>query len=299
MLAKESTNFKISPNSFILEDYDLRIYFKKLRSKRSLYSKGPSFILIHDFYDYHHYYIGLGEFLSSCFPGSDCIMVDLPGHGLSSGVRGFGEFEAHLKVLEYLVEKLKEEEKDYVLLGQGLGSLVILFHIIRRQTAPKERLLGAIHLSSLMSWNQSLQGRSLFPASALSKLIRKSWENLVHFPYLLKGEILSKDLKLGEEINSDPLVVHRMKLSQWEQINSYINQLKTYLYFYDAKSLFLFSEGDPLVELERASHLLKIIDSSNMEIETLSGLGHHLVGDKDRVWIKIKTWIAALMEEQK
>ena len=110
------------------------IFFKRLKYKKedTKDDLNLNFIFIHDLLEYHGRYLDIANRLLQSFKNRSSVsLIDLRGHGLSTGTRHYVEdFENFSKDLILFLRYLKivnEGEKNkFIIVGQGMGALVCL-----------------------------------------------------------------------------------------------------------------------------------------------------------------------------
>ena len=109
---------------------------------------GTAFLL-HGYYDHAGLY---GHLIRQCLAlGYSVVIMDLPGHGLSSGKpASIGSFEEYSEALEYVLELAAKLPRPWLGIGQSTGCAVIMDSLLNRKLDERFGLAQYVLLCPLL-----------------------------------------------------------------------------------------------------------------------------------------------------
>src|SRR5256885_4349551 len=164
-------------------------------------------LALHGWADHAGRWRDVGERL--CAAGYSTYVLDLRGHGQSSGRRGhlsrFSQLLGDLQAFRRVVRK--RTEVPQVLLGQSFGGLVVLRYL---ETQPGDALAAAVLVSPWLG----LAFQPRWWKIALGRVLADLWPSLA-LPIDLKSADLSLHPAVGRAYDTDPLVHGGMTAGAW------------------------------------------------------------------------------------
>jgi alpha-beta hydrolase superfamily lysophospholipase len=267
-----------------------RLFKPKKETPETIY-----FLFLHDIGSYHEYCLGLGEYLQKIFgPRVGVCYTDLRGHGLSNGSR------AHLDSFDVYVDDLKVIlygkdspllGKKVVIIGQGLGGLLSLRHLARREGQFPTEILGQVLLNPLI-FTQFYRPPQWFMKLGPNPIAKKALGGL-SFPFEFKGTELIGSIKQAEKFDSDPLISHYASVSLILEVLKVSKEMKKLGYFIDIPSYFLFGEKSSLIQVRKAYQFAKGVGVSKLGVEILPGMKQDIIQDENSqiAFVKIQNWL--------
>ena len=272
------------------------IYYRRLQaSKPVLDSDKPiHLIIVHDFGEYHARHRELPFHLKEKFGDRLSVSwLDLKGHGLSSGTRGFvKDFDEYTLDLAQLLLKYKDKSLDsnVILLGHGMGALVCL-SLIQRHNFPQIDPKGLILSNPLIRLKIDLPRWADFLFDhwhdSLSKL---------RLPYNIDGYQIGADIRKAGEFNADPLIIHQISAGLYKEILKNSHALRTSSYFLNLPTLLLLGERDPLCDVEATKLFYKSMPKETSELISYPHAKHDLFNEvgRDKLFSDVYNWISKL-----
>ncbi|MBK23461.1 MAG: hypothetical protein CME70_05585 [Halobacteriovorax sp.] len=279
---------------------DETIYYRRLQSSNFPVENQENLhlIIVHDFGEYHARHRELPFFLKEKIGENLSVSwLDLKGHGLSSGTRGFvKDFDEYTLDLAQLLLKYQEKKLDenVVLLGHGMGALVCLSLIQRHnfpQIAPKGLIISnpPIRLKiDLPRWADFLFDHW---HDSLSKL---------RLPYDIDGYQIGADIRKAGEFNADPLVIQQISAGLYKEILKNSHALRTSSYFLDLPTLLLLGERDPLCDVEATKLFYKSMPKESSELIIYPHAKHDLFNEvgRDKLFEDVYNWVSKLLNRE-
>ena len=160
--------------------------------------------IIHGFGEHVGRYAHVADFLVQ--NGISCYAIDLPGHGKSSGKRGFiRSLQDFILAIDYVYEKALDENPDIpvFLYGHSMGGGIVLRYLLLTSIPPAGALITSPWLR--------LQKNPNALAIVLGRIALNFGFNPVR-ETKLDPKDLSRDLETGKAYEADELVHHQASL---------------------------------------------------------------------------------------
>lgn len=286
---------------FPSHDGSSEIYVDVLRNYESSEELDHSLILIHDVTDSHQRVLPFARKLLSHISGLKLILIDLRGHGLSTGTRAHVDnFEDYGLDFVRVYSELKAsgilaKDERPICFGQGLGAVVLLqlyqiyeFPILRQLKAlvlfnPILRFRGEF-ISRLPNWS--------------SRVIKKGGESIkrLHLPIRFEGHSLTSLKDRASDYDSHPLVSHTITLSLFAEIIEACARLKSSCYFIDVPCFFVTSGRDYYADHKVTDIFMKGIPKELVTHISYANLLHDLYNEDlpDNFWDSLNSWMRGL-----
>ena len=259
---------------------DKIVYSSFIPSKTS-----QQFVVVHGFSEHMRCYYEVAEELSET--GVAVHLMDLPGHGLSDGVRGhIGRFQQFRDTVDLLMKSNPQylKTKPTFLFGHSLGGLIAASYYIQNRPPIK----GLILSSPLMGFPFI---RSL-PVWLLTRYLRVR-QPAYQLPNLRNVAALSRNpLKWGEYV-SDPYRLYTITPSLFQSmvaetklLQKRVNQIKIpLLVFYSAK--------DPVIDTCAVERFHAAVGSEDKTLSALTEARHELLQEEEKPLIleKMLSWM--------
>lgn len=271
------------------------IYYRRLESINKNETSEPiHLVIVHDFGEYHARHRELPFFLKEKVGDNIQISwLDLKGHGLSSGTRGFvRDFEEYTLDLAQLLLKFKEHslDKNIVLLGHGMGALICL-SLIQRHHFPQITPKGLILSNPLLRLKIDLPRWADFVFDHWHESLSK-----LKLPYDIDGYQIGADIRKAGEFNADPLVIHQISAGLYKEILKNSHALRTSSYFLDLPTLLLLGERDPLCDVEASKLFYKSMPKDTSQLNLYPHAKHDLFNEvgREKMFEDLHQWISKL-----
>jgi len=211
--------------------------------------------------------------------GVECHALDLRGHGLSQGLRGYvTRWEEYLDDLQVLLDHgnvpvQKEGSTPLFVLGHSHGALVVAAAVIERSLTADGVILTAPYFRSRMyvpRWKRVL-------AHTLSGVLPR-----LAIPSGLQGEWMTSDAEMIRDSQEDPLSLHAAT-ARW-----YTTMLRKQVQMLERASEFrlpllvLMGDVDPVADPVSAHDFYERAGSLDKEFHLFPQLLHELLRESDR-----------------
>ncbi len=272
------------------------IFFKRLKYKHENTKDdfNLNFIFIHDLLEYHGRYLDIANRLLQSFKNRSSVsLIDLRGHGLSTGTRHYVEdFESFSKDLILFLRYLKivnEDEKNkFIIVGQGMGALVCLDAYLKSRDQIDGLIISNPILKSFIPFVDILSKNNQY----------LKWPYLaIKLPFHLNGFDIVKNIDLAEKFNSDPLVGHYMTLGLMLETLDCIKKVKKKSYLIDKPTLMLTSKDSTISDYNMSKIFYKSLDKDHVSYSEFDRMKHDILNCENRK-IVFKTIISWLNEKK-
>ncbi len=277
----------------VKNDQGLSLYIKHIKSvgknKKTLF-------FIHDVLDHHERYLNSLLMFQEVYGNNiEIFMLDIQGHGLSSGSRAHFQSMNQLSSDFLTVLRKLSIENDFFLWGHGLGAMVFLNLLLGKKIKENYGQLQYFKGLVASSFYYILE-RRLHPVAKLLEVVKRNPAlsvDTVKVNRLIHGNDLSFDRKIAENYEADPLVVHRISYKVYKEIEETLDLLIKKAYFIDFPILILSGKSDELINHEKLSIFAKSIEKKYSSILELSDSKHDLYNDIDSKYIlkEINQWM--------
>jgi alpha-beta hydrolase superfamily lysophospholipase len=268
--SEEITNIELNKNNE-------KLYVKSIGLKEF----DTQLIVFHDVGEYHQRYSGLSNYLSKKSIGTT--LIDMRGHGLSSGTRGHSEGYEEL-VSDYKMFwktfKNRYEKKSTFVLGHGVGGLLALCFMLN-----VSEVSGAILVNPTIKYKDE--------SSYIEKyMMKNSFLNKLKISYKSLEKVTSQE-HLSRSFGHDPLINKKISVGMHRSITGMTNELKRLSYFVTRPILFQMGELDDVVEVSKSELFASSFDKNNIEVIKYPNFGHEIFNeiDRDKVFKDIYNWL--------
>ncbi len=254
---------------------------------------------IHDIFEHSmRWYPLIENLLPNCPENYHFILHDLKGHGMSTGTRThIDDFSVYCKDLATLINLCKQhrhQKSKIILIGQGMGSLVILKAIEQYRHLIDATIGGVVLLNP-----------SFKLAFEIPYALKVSSNNCLSFLPKIRlarpfsGNDLFEFTVDAEEYNADPLIPNFLSLGLMTQLLKSTKELRQFSYFVDAPSLFLCGKKGPLFDPDSAFLFHKGIPNTQSLYLQYPECKHGLLygQNKEEIMLTIKNWIQKIGDE--
>jgi len=241
--------------------------------------------IVHGLAEYCDRYEHLAKSLTE--EGYAVYRFDLRGHGKSGSVKGWVEdYNFYIKDLDVVVDIAKKDysQKPIFILGHSMGGFITAVYGIRAS----EKIKGIILSAAALESPKEAKGLSRLMISIGSKICPKLKikNNL--------GKLISKDKKLVEKYNNDPLVLKKITIKlYYEFLIRGIDWLTNNRDKFTVPCLMLHGEEDKIINHQVSLNFEKEIRSKDKKAILYSGLYHEIFNEeeKDIVIKDVKKWL--------
>lgn len=245
-----------------------RIFRRFYHSSKKVQARTKRVICFHDFFDYHQNYTDLPEYFFTKNISFNFDLIDMPSFGFSRSNASFS-----MKLVEDgCIEALKSfkflEHESVYLLGQGLGGLVALSMLLRRNLVLSKPLAGVILINPMLKMKAN-----------------NSSFNFLTKAFKCRGSMLTSDKIKVNEYDSDFLNRKKMSFSERLEIDRWGYELRSQAYFVKTPTLCLLSGQDHVTDNDFTKLFLRGIDKSLISVREYSSAKHDLINEVDRVAI--------------
>ena len=242
-------------------------------------------VIVHGFNSHSGHYQWVAEqFVAS---GLAVYALDQRGRGQSDGERFFVEkFSNYVDDLAAFVKQAKTREPGLpvYLLGHSAGGVVACIYTLEHQA----QLAGLICESFAHE----------VPAPDFALAVLKGLSHVAPHAHVLKlkNEDFSRDPKVVEAMNHDPLIANEVQPTQTvaEMVRA-DERLKKEFHFITLPVLILHGSADKAAKPSGSKRFFEMAGSSDKTLKIYDGHAHDLLNDvgKEIVMGDIKAWIAA------
>jgi len=211
---------------------------------------------------------------------------DLRGHGQSEGERAYvSSFGQFLDDLHTFIEYLDLKDGRIFLFGHSLGGLIVTRYLIKH---PDTKCNGVVLSSPALKVGDNISPILVKVSSIISALFPKLKTTRSDSQYL------SRDPKVVEDYDNDPLVYHDGVKSRigGEIVRTMLEVRK---FYQDFKFPILIMQGsaDKLVDPQGSQWMYNEILSEDKTLEVLPGLYHEILHEpeKEEIITKMIDWI--------
>lgn len=221
------------------------------------------------------------------------IGMDLPGHGLSYGVRG------HFESLNYLVDSCfkfvqsvfeNNPGKKVVLAGEGIGATLCLELLKDFSHKFSEKVSGTILFNPAISMkSEAPKVASKFLFGIDKKLLK------LKYPFQnLDKRLPIADFDSGIEQTSDPLVVKTLSMGYWNIVNDLGQSALVSSYYIDVPSLVILGGHSSVYDLNNSLKYSKgiprkyrtVLEFSGLKLDLFNEEGHEKIVEEINNWLK-------------
>ncbi len=244
-------------------------------------------IIVHGIGEHSGRHIPAAEFFYS--RGFSVYAFDLPGHGLSSGLRGhidkFEDYIQILKTVRNLITGMNKNRKIFVL-GQSLGALILIRYLERYSDID-----AAVAISAPLALYNKVSRCKVLAAHLLNIVNPK----ICFLDTNVKAEYLTHDRRICREYDSDRLVFYQ------RSVRLYIgfNKARQCAFKQAAKikipMLILAGGCDKIISLDKLQEFYNQLGSLEKKFTVYDGLYHEILNEpaKETIILDILEWMKA------
>jgi len=237
--------------------------------------------------------------------GMDVHLLDLRGHGRSTGIRGHVDsFEQYYNDLEYWIKHLEGSgvlrmELPCFLLGHSLGGLISLGFIAQRKEITGVKFSGLI-LSAPALGIASLWAPLQYQFSQKIPRLFKS----IHISNGINPSQLTHDKTVVKDYIDDPLVHSWVTPGFFQGFMDSVKSLPKLIKHIKIPTLFLLAGNDSIVSTEAAEIFAKKLSAAypgQITIKIFHKFYHEIFNEtkKDRADLILKKWINTCLNQKK
>lgn len=222
--------------------------------------------------------------------GYDVYTGDLPGHGLSGGLRGhIDRFDDFVTVTASWVEEAREltgGKQPLFVLGHSVGGLIVTRYL---ETAPDTSFLAGAVLSSpayrvrypIPRWKEEL-GRKLDP-----------WLPRLRLSSGLERQRTTRNEDVIRKTADDPLMVFVVSVRFYNELLRAQAAALTEADRIRLPLLLLHGEADEIIDPQQSLEFGRRVSSPDKEVRLLPGLHHEIMNEpeRDEVLQEIADWL--------
>ncbi len=246
-------------------------------AKNSENSKGKTVVIVHGLGEHIARYEKFMNLLTN--KGYNVIGFDLPGHGKSSGIRGYTSVEQAMDVINSITKSVQK----FILFGHSLGGLISVRYAEEHPQRIEKLVLSAPALFVNPSPSQK------FLLNSLGAIL----------PFLtvsngIKTEQLSTNPEAVRRYVEDPLVHDRISVKLGKSILKNVELAFERSKLIDFPTLILYGTKDSVVPPSGAKKLHNLVKTEIKEIEEFEGGYHELFEDlthSEKFYNRIISWI--------
>lgn len=234
-------------------------------------------LILHDYFDYHKYYIDLAESIVSEYKNYEVILFDYKGLGRSSGDRGYvSNWNIFIsEVQSILKEELRTPKVSIV--GAGLGGVIGLDLLLSKEYGAEEKVANAIIINPLLKMKLDYPHWAQGVIRNFPNFLEKA-----RFPIKFNYHRFCTDFHHAQVVNADPLIPHDISFRTMIELLETNNRLKSLSYFIKKPSLILLSEKGHLCNNDFIKIYAKGVDRKYVRMEEINGAYHDLIHDKNK-----------------
>ncbi|MEK7705797.1 MAG: lysophospholipase [Myxococcota bacterium] len=210
--------------------------------------------------------------------------VDLRGHGMSEGRRGFvRRFERYLDDIACVLDELPQQHR--FLLGHSNGGLAALSLVAQRSPT----LTGLIVTNPYLALRMAVPRPKIWVAHAAARLVPT-----LALPAGLEASQLTHDEAIQAAWERDPLIVRTATAGWWlasRNAQAEVRALRTL----PVPLFYIYSDTDPIALPEASATLSAQLDVQDKTVLVRPGALHEVLNEPDRASLfgAIRDWIVA------
>lgn len=237
-------------------------------------------LVVHGYGEYGGRYRELAHALAEA--GIRCTAIDLRGHGMSEGRRGFvRRFDEYLDDIETALNELPPTNR--FLLGHSNGGLAVLSLLSTRQP----NVSGAIVTNPYLALRMPVPAPKIWLAQIASRLVPT-----LALPAGLVASHLTHDTAIQAAWESDPLIVRVATAGWWRAAREAQVKVRA-LRALPAPLLYIHSDTDPVALPEASASLAAQLNVEDKTVVLRPGALHEVLNEPDRasLFALIRDWI--------
>ena len=236
-------------------------------------------VIVHGYAEYGSRYRDFAMYLAD--QQISTITVDVRGHGLSQGQRGYVEqFSDYYQDVE---QALKLASRTPFLLGHSHGGLILLDYIL----ATKPEIKGLILTNPFLGLAMPVPKIKVI----LGKLMGRIWPTLA-LPSGIDPRGVSRDLAIVQSYARDPMVF-KVATARWFVESCAAQERVLTMKQLDAPLLYLYSDTDPIAKPSCSEQLSEQLQTIDKKVVLRRGALHELLNETDKleVYQLISEWL--------
>jgi alpha-beta hydrolase superfamily lysophospholipase len=227
-------------------------------------------LIVHGFGEHKGRYHHVAAALNAASYG--CHLFDLRGHGASDGTRAYVEaFRDFTGDVDRVVERIRAGRRPVVIFGHSLGGLIALQHVIHRPATFDALVVSSPFLATAL------------PVSSLERLAGRLLARLsptLTFGARVQPRWLSHDASVVEAYVRDPLVLHRITVRLWREIDAAQREALERAAEVRLPTLFLVASDDRVVDVATTRELFARVGSPDKRYLAYDGYFHEVLNEE-------------------
>lgn len=251
-----------------------------------------TFLFLHDYFDYHKYYLETANELVGEFPNARAVLFDYKGLGRSSGDRGYiKKWQVYTYEAKRVIESFANTEK-IVLVGAGLGAVVALDLIFNNSLGIEKKIDGIVLINPLLKMSIDYPNWAQSVIRNFPKFLERA-----RFPIRFNYHRFCTDFEHSQIVNADALIPHDVSFRTIVELLETNNRLKSLSYFIKKPTLIMLSEKGHLCHNEFVKVYAKGIDRKYLCLKEFKGAYHDLLHDRQSEDVKeeLKSWAKEIL----
>ena len=286
----------VESGSFPTRIGDESIFFKKILNTKED-NQRTRIIIVHGLTEYHERYIQIAEEMIQNFAGTlDCWLIDLKGHGLSSGIRcSVYSFDEFVEDLYYYFCMDIDKYQFNFFLGHSMGGLVILKTLLNFRKQLESIKLGVI-LSA-----PSLKTHPKYKKFArIRNLPFKEFSGKLRIPNTAKGKDIARDPDAAAFYDTDSLIARSISLNLINQIQLAGEEVRVRPYFMDKPLMLLLPGKDEVIDSHASEAFFHGILNDQKVLCCYPNAKHECLNDPERpeMLSRILAWMGQFQNRE-
>lgn len=236
--------------------------------------------IVHGICEHSGRYQHLAETLNK--EGFSVITYDLRGHGRSSGKKAYiKDYYQHVVDLNKIIKENDNKAVQRYIIGHSLGGLIGHLYMIENS----QSIDGFISSGAPTDYLDNVKPL---------KIIGYKWIGFLSAKNNFGKNALSRDKKVEEEYNNDPLVLKRFKIRlAGEMFIKGVKHLKGSIKRNNKPILILHGEDDKIVPKQHSENIFNLINHDNKHLIIYENMYHEIFNEieQEKVFNDIIKWL--------
>jgi len=265
-------------------DDHAHIYCKHYYPIGKLPNKFIHVIFQHGLIEYHHRHEDLFDALRNHF-GKNLVIstMDLYGHGLSGGDRAFIDtFDTFVKDMQYFFQDCydllyEDSEVETFMIAHSLGGLITIKTLSQELTHLPFSIKGLVLTNPCIAPKIELPAKVVKIADHIPDAVSK-----VKIPLIYDAYDLSHDEDKAISFMHDHLISKSVTIKLGVEIINATKSVNSLSYFFNFPTLFILSDDDRLVDIEKVELFLTGMDKSLTQKKRYPKMRHDILNETCR-----------------
>lgn len=236
--------------------------------------------IVHGICEHSGRYQNLAETLNK--EGFSVVTYDLRGHGRSEGKKAYiKNFHEHLKDLDDIIKENDNKAVKRYIIGHSLGGLIGHLYMLKN----KQAIDGFIASGAPTDYLGSVK---------LLKITGYKWFGFINAKNNFGKDALSKDKKVEEKYNNDPLVLKKFKIRlAGEMFVKGVKHLKNNIKSNNKPILILHGNDDKIIPKEHSENIFNDINHNEKQLIIYKNMYHEIFNEieKEKVFNDLIDWL--------